>query len=59
MKITSNEDCIKCKDEIDTTIQALSDCPYTAHLWRNTKIWLRNNAGATIKNSEKEKDSGI
>ena len=46
---------IYCKDEIVSTIQALLDCPYTAHLWRNVEIRLRKNVEPTIKISEKQK----
>ena len=39
MKTKSNDKCIYCKDEIDTTIHALLDCPYTATLLRNVDVW--------------------
>ena len=56
MKILDNGNCIYCKDS-DSTIHALLECPYTAHLWRHVVLCLRRNVDTTIKISDKEKKS--
>ena len=55
MKVLDSEQCIYCKNVIDTTIHALIECPCVAILWRQVELWLRENVENTIKLSEKEK----
>ena len=41
MKILNTNECIYCKEQIDTTVHVLLECPETANLWRHAELWLR------------------
>ena len=59
MKIFNTNECLYCKNQIDTTIHALIECPETANLWRQAELWLREHIDRHIKISNKEKIFGI
>ena len=59
MKISDTNECIFCKNQIDTTVHALIECPETANIWRHGELWLRQHINRSIKISDKEKIFGI
>ena len=58
MKIFDGNECLYCKNKIDTTTHALIECPYTALLWREVELWFRGNVDTHFKISDKEKIFG-
>ena len=58
MKNLNTNECVYCKNQIETTVHALLECPETTNLWRQVELWLREHVEQSIKISDKEKILG-
>ena len=58
MRILNTNECVYCKNQIDTVIHALLECPETTNLWRQVELRLREQVEQSIKISDKEKIFG-
>ena len=59
MNILSTNECLYCKNQIDSAVHALLESPVIAKLWRQVELWLRANLEQIINISDKEKVFGI
>ena len=59
INILSTHECLYCKNQIDSTVHALLECPVKANLWGQVELWLRTHLEQNINIFDKEKVFGI